>query len=110
MIEEVIKKILSMKKEKPLDYKYSSFYGNAIAGEVGEFCNLVRKFNSKIETIQDYWKYFNKSEKDYIKEIGFELADIFIYLILNCELWNIDLEKSTLEKIKIIEKKKNYRS
>ena len=64
------------------------FFSNALAGEVGEYCNLVKK------------KYRDKAY--YPKEIKSELSDIFIYLILNARHFNINLEKAILEKIKIV--------
>ena len=86
--QEIIKKIKDFSNQSI--YKIL-FFSNALAGEVGEFCNLIKKY---------YRDSFYER-----KEIELELADIFIYLVLNAKQWKIDLEKAILEKIEIINKR-----
>lgn len=70
------------------------FFSNALAGEVGEYCNLVKKIHRD--------KRFNS---DILTNIENELADIFIYLVLNAKQYFIDLELAILNKLMILEKR-----
>lgn len=63
-------------KEGPL------YLGVALAGEVGEVCNKIKKW------ARDYWD--TEQLRNEIKE---ELADILIYLVLMSANMNIDLEE-----------------
>jgi NTP pyrophosphatase (non-canonical NTP hydrolase) len=56
------------------------FYSLALAGEVGELCNIVKK-------------YVRTGNETRLREggIGSELADIFTYLLLLCDELKIDL-------------------
>lgn len=56
------------------------FYGLALAGEVGELCNLTKKYVR-------HYKGTTVSEDD----VRGELADVFTYLILLADEWKIDL-------------------
>ena len=90
--QEIINKI---KEFSNISEKYKRlFFSNAIAGEVGEFCNFVKK-------------YYRDNYVSISNQIESELADIFIYLVLNAKQWYIDLEKVILEKIEIINKRLN---
>jgi len=85
-----------------LEFK-TLFFSNAIAGEVGEYCNLVKKFYRDI-------KYNSETiaHNQYLKlrsNIRKELADIFIYLVLNAKNWSINLEFAILDKIKEVNKR-----
>jgi NTP pyrophosphatase (non-canonical NTP hydrolase) len=51
------------------------FYTNALAGEVGELCNLVKRLSSG--GTRDY--------KITFEDIESEIADIYIYLVLFCQ-------------------------
>lgn len=68
-----------------------SYWGCAIAGEVGELCNRIKKHERD--------GVFDKSA------IGYELADIFIYTELIARQYGIDLEEAILQKIEIINKR-----
>lgn len=78
------------------------FFSTALAGEVGEYCNLICNLIKKFERgdyhkdITDYLKYLNA--------ITSELADIFIYLVLNARTHQIDLEIAIKNKIHILKK------
>lgn len=58
----------------------ASFYSLALAGEVGELCNITKK-------------YVRTSNRSIFREngIGAELADIFTYLLLLADELQIDL-------------------
>lgn len=78
------------------DEMNASYWGNALAGEVGEACNLIKKFD--------------RDKKDVKDELAFELADILNYLILTAKFFNIDLEKAFFDKYKYLESRKNERN
>ena len=61
----------------------------AIAGEVGEFANLVKKVMRQKEEM-------NVSMKDHMKE---EITDIFIYCLLISNLLDMDLETEYFKKL-----------
>jgi len=66
-----------------------SQYGNAIAGEVGELCNIIKKIERKNvpgdETLGP-------------EDIGKELADIICYACLIATKYKLDLETCIVEK------------
>lgn len=57
----------------------------ALAGEVGEFCNIVKKIERKSLNLKD--------PQTRVK-LSMELTDIFVYTLNLAGLLNIDLEKS----------------
>jgi NTP pyrophosphatase (non-canonical NTP hydrolase) len=61
----------------------------ALAGETGEFANIVKKIVRGDKTL-------NESKN----ALSSEMVDIFIYIIKLSYQLNIDLEKSFLEKLK----------
>ena len=95
--QKIIDKIKDFSNQKT-EYK-KLFFSNALAGEVGEFCNLIKKYfrDSQNWTSEQYFKYLNNIVK--------EIADIFIYLVLNARVHDINLEFAILDKIDIIEKR-----
>ena len=84
--QDIIKKIQSFGKS------YPSYWGCAIAGEVGEACNLIKKLE--------------RDGKDINSELAYELADIFIYTELIARYFGIDLEEAVKCKINIVNNKK----
>lgn len=71
----------------------------ALAGEVGEFSNLVKKV----------WRELDHNGKtpdeEMMKKLREELVDVFIYVITLSENLNLDLEKGYFEKMKINEER-----
>lgn len=61
-----------------------SDWGNAIAGEVGELCNMIKKRR--------------RGEKIDVKELAKELADVVTYAFLIASVLEIDLEKIVIQK------------
>lgn len=77
------------KKIPKFPIQFSKIYlSNALAGEVGEVCNLVKK------ELRD--------SKDIITELSYELADCLIYILLFADYINLDLEAVVLDKIQIV--------
>jgi NTP pyrophosphatase (non-canonical NTP hydrolase) len=67
------------------------FYSLALAGEVGEICNLVKK---------------NMRYSDFdLEAIRLEIADVFTYLLLLADELHIDLFDAFQEKQMICEKR-----
>ncbi|MEZ8411786.1 MazG nucleotide pyrophosphohydrolase domain-containing protein [Vibrio splendidus] len=64
-------------------------------GEVGEFSNIVKKINLKLDN--DKYNYDIDSAKDLLAE---ELADSLIYILRISEIIDVDLEEETLRKMK----------
>lgn len=57
----------------------------ALAGEVGEFCNIVKKIDRGSLSLQDAKVRY---------DLSMELTDVFVYMLNLAGLLNIDLEKS----------------
>ncbi len=91
------------KKERLENLNYLAI---ALAGEVGEFCNLVKKVTRKFKSKGEL-----PSEEEW-KEMKEELVDIFIYVIKGAaELFNMDLEEEYFRKMKLNEERfKEFKS
>lgn len=73
-----------------------SFWGNALAGEVGELCNMIKKQDRVAFGGIDGGSTktaANISKEDLAEEVG----GIFIYLDLYCSLNGIDLEEAIIK-------------
>lgn len=81
-----------------------SQWSNAVAGETGELCNIVKKvergdFHKRPENANDNPEYNNAyAAAQYREEIGKEAADIVIYLDLLCTREGIDLGAEIVKK------------
>ncbi|MEZ8957811.1 hypothetical protein AB6E94_10365 [Vibrio lentus] len=64
-------------------------------GEIGEFSNIVKKINLKLDN--DKYDYDIDSAKDLLSE---ELVDSLIYILRISEIIDVDLEEETLRKMK----------
>ncbi len=71
---------------------HPSYWGCALAGEVGEACNLIKKHERDGIDIKD--------------ELGEELGDVFIYTVLTAHYFGINLEKEIIKKIEIIKERR----
>lgn len=72
---------------------YASYWGCALAGEVGEVCNKIKKFERD-----------GKLNK---KDLGEELADVFIYTVLTARYFDINLEIEIRHKLSILKERKH---
>lgn len=68
-------------------------------GEIGEFANIVKKINIKIDHPNDYPLDILEAESR-LKE---ELVDSLIYIIRIGAILEIDLQKETLDKMRLNE-------
>ena len=66
---------------------------NALAGEVGEVANLVKKVRSVVYGRGDL------RLDDVRQELAEEIADVFTYLLTIAGLLGLDLEKTYLQKL-----------
>jgi NTP pyrophosphatase (non-canonical NTP hydrolase) len=57
-------------------------WGCALAGEVGELCNMLKKYQRQMPT--------DPSPDELHAEIGKEIADVFIYLDLLASTFDFD--------------------
>lgn len=73
-----------------------TYFALATAGEVGEMCNFVKKLN------RDADKYSAEDVVDLKKQIGFELVDSFIYILLMARSLNLDMDALVAEKRQIL--------
>ncbi len=69
-------------------------WGCALAGEVGELCNMLKK------------RLRNKKNVS-VKECGKEMADTLAYLFLISEKMGVDLGKALIDKFNEVSKRRN---
>lgn len=87
------------------DYKYYEegnflYYANAAAGEVGEMCNMVKKY---LRTGDD----FNRGEKITPYDIALECADVIIYLEFITSIFGLSLSEILRTKFNDVSTKVN---
>lgn len=81
-----------------------SQWSNAVAGETGELCNIVKKvergdYHKRPENQSDNPEFKNAyAAAQYREDIGKEAADIVIYLDLLCTREGIDLGAEIVKK------------
>lgn len=85
----------------PIDAWDESSWACALAGEVGEFCNIIKKR----KRVRDEFNNHKISSKKAFHKIGIlheaackELADILAYLDLNATNLGVKLEDITIKK------------
>jgi len=66
-------------------------WGGALAGEVGELCNYLKKLS--------------RGDKIPKKKMAHEIADILTYLSLLSDQLDIDMEAALIEKFNIVSKR-----
>ena len=77
-----------------------SQWGNAVAGEVGELCNLVKKWD-RGDFINDL-----KKQELITEEMAKEAADVVIYLDLLCTRQGIHLGRAIVSRFNEVSDKK----
>ncbi|EWH03859.1 MazG nucleotide pyrophosphohydrolase domain-containing protein [Halomonas sp. BC04] len=66
-----------------------------LLGEVGEFANIIKKINIKLDRPKEYELDISVAKE----KLGEELADTFIYMIRLAAILEIDLEKQLIDKM-----------
>ena len=81
-------------------------WSNAMAGECGEACNVVKKIR-RIETgiKQDP---NGKIEDRLRSELATELADTLLYLLLVAEHYGIDVESAVIDKFNLVSEREGF--
>ncbi len=70
-----------------------------MAGEVGEFANIVKKIHRK------FYNLDKKIDKNLLENLKEELTDIFIYVLITSNLLKMDLEEEYLKKLALNKEK-----
>jgi NTP pyrophosphatase (non-canonical NTP hydrolase) len=90
------------------DYRYFDeknplYYANAAAGEMGELCNMLKKY------LRDYPEQAKDKDGSPINPyaICLEAADVIIYLELFCSIWGYSLSSLLQTKFNEVSVKKN---
>lgn len=83
------KYIRPLKEWTPLEY------GGALAGEVGELCNILKKVRRGTQEL----------DKKTLEHIGEELGDILQYLPLVAESVGVNLDQAVRDKFNKVSKK-----
>ncbi len=80
-------------ERKPEDFLFLS---TAIAGEVGEFANIVKKYyrtkEKKVGVASD-------EDRDYISDMKKEIIDVFTYFLIIANHLDLDIEEGYLENL-----------
>lgn len=93
---QLINKLRCNKDFRPVDDWSLPQYGNAIAGEVGELCNIIKKM--------DRLNVPGDSELS-TEDIGKELADIICYACLIASRADLNLEDCIKQKFNEVSKR-----
>jgi len=73
-------------------------WGNALAGEVGEACNVVKKIDRRLDSDPNY--------NEAIKELELEIADVVCYADLLAARYNIDLGEAVRKKFNLVSERR----
>ena len=88
------------KLQKEFDDNYIGPYDNlpadllflttALAGEVGEFANLVKKY---YRLKRKNLRVNGEEDRDYLSEMKKEIIDVFVYFLIIANQLDLDIEK-----------------
>ncbi len=67
-----------------------AYFGNAVAGEMGEACNIIKKLERQ--------RHGLPGSRSTVDKLADELADVIIYLDLIASMTGIDLETAVKNK------------
>ena len=106
MLDELFAANAARQKEwdegKKLDLAY---YGNALAGEVGEACNVIKKLERE--------RHGLAGSRDTIEHLGEELADSLTYLVLiamEAGLGAAGLDKAVRKKFNAVSEARGFKT
>ena len=72
------------------------FLATALAGEVGEFANIVKIYyrleKKRVGVSSD-------KDRDYFTDMKKEITDVFVYFLIIANLLDLDIEKSYLDNL-----------
>jgi len=84
----------------------ASDWSNALAGETGELCNIVKKIR-RIETGVLH-SYNTPDMVTLIDKLKDEVADVFLYLDLVAYHFGLDLESCIIRKFNMVSEAQNF--
>lgn len=94
------------KLQKEFDDKYIGPYNElpedllflttALAGEVGEFANLVKKYHRLQK--KDIG-VLGEEDRDYLSEMKKEIIDVFVYFLIIANQLDLDIDQAYLENL-----------
>lgn len=79
-----------------------TYLGTALAGEVGEACNVVKKLERE--------RLGLKGTRSSVSSLSKELADVLCYLDLLAAKFNIDLEVAYIEKFNEVSERNGFKT
>lgn len=89
-----------LRSERDWKHKLSDWsiaeWGNALAGECGEACNVMKKILRIDQNIRV--ELADKTREQYVEDLAEELADVFLYLDLTAAAAGIDLQQAIIRK------------
>lgn len=80
-------------------------WGNAMAGEVGEACNVIKKIRREQTGRKGTG---DKPMLELKKQLGEELADALLYLVLVAEAAGIDIEEAVRDKFNAVSEREGF--
>lgn len=104
LFRDITRKIINFGKDSP------TYWGCALAGEVGELCNMIKKIERDHLSLSAPYHHDGSGTQTLKEAIANELADIFIETELNARFFGIDLESAIITKIEIVNKKRQKRT
>lgn len=84
----------------------SSDWSNALAGETGELCNIIKKIRRhETGVVQSY----NTPEMpELISKLQDEIADVFLYLDLVADHFGLELEECIIPKFNMVSEAQGF--
>lgn len=79
--------------------KFLEYVTIALAGEFGEFANVIKKM------MRDHRSLKALPKKEYLEKLKEEITDCFLYILITANILHMDLEKECLKKIEFNEKR-----
>lgn len=86
----------------PVDEFSPDELGNALAGECGEVCNVIKKIGRLTRGLPIPSKDKGKTHSCFVSELSGEIADVLTYLDLLAQGFDIDLEEALRDKFNAV--------
>lgn len=81
-------------------------WSNAMAGEAGEACNVVKKIRRLDLGMRSHRT--KETREELLKKLGHELADNLLYTFLTADAAGIDLEAAVREKFNLVSEAEGF--
>jgi NTP pyrophosphatase (non-canonical NTP hydrolase) len=80
----------------------------ALAGEVGEACDVIKKLNRLRDNLVGNHKASQLTNESLMGELANELADVYLYLDLLAQAAQIDLPAAIRAKFNVVSERNNF--